>query len=144
MLWPITAPKRPPTIPPAPTPAYAATIGSAARNGPKPGIANAPMPTSHPSTPPPTAPVPAPAAVPSGALVPFSRAKSFVPSFSGKYGDIRVPKSRSPKNFNSALYPLAIAIIPKAAVFCPAIARLLLSLPFVLLFLLTFPSGILV
>ena len=51
-------------------------------NGPSPGMANAPMPTSQPKAPPTTAPVPAPVAAPSGALVFFSWAKSFVPTFS--------------------------------------------------------------
>jgi hypothetical protein len=43
-----------------------------------PGMARL-QPASQPSPPPITVPVPAPATVPSGALVAFSRAKSFVP-----------------------------------------------------------------
>ena len=58
-------------------------IGPAAMNGPRPGMASAPMPTSQPSVPPTTAPVPAPAAAPSGALVCFSCANSFVLVTSG-------------------------------------------------------------
>ena len=67
----------------APAPASAAMIGPAAINGPTPGIAKEPMPTSQPKTPPKTPPVPAPVAAPSGALVCCSCAKSRVPDLSG-------------------------------------------------------------
>ena len=84
----------PPTAPPMPTPVKAAMIGPAAISGPTPGIANAPMPASQPSAPPTTAPDVAPVAMPSGALVPFSCAKSFVPTFSGSNtGNIGIPKA---------------------------------------------------
>ena len=73
-----------PTVAPTPTPLNMAMIGRAAINGPNPGMASIPIPASHPSVPPITAPDVAPAAAPSGAFVPFSRAKSFVPSFWGK------------------------------------------------------------
>ena len=58
-----------------PAPARAAMIGPAAMNGPRPGIASAPMPASHPRVPPTTAPEPAPVAAPSGASCP-SRPRS--------------------------------------------------------------------
>ena len=83
MPRPTSAPSNPPTVPTTPTPASAVIIGPAAINGPKPGIARAPIPANQPNAPPTTTPVPAPVAVPSGALVCFSCAKSFVPWFSG-------------------------------------------------------------
>ena len=49
---PIMPPTSPPVAPPAPAPARAATIGPAATRGPIPGMASAPIPTSHPRTPP--------------------------------------------------------------------------------------------
>ena len=45
---PTSAPTNPPTAPPTPTPASPAMIGPAAINGPRPGIANAPMPKPGP------------------------------------------------------------------------------------------------
>jgi hypothetical protein len=52
MPIPTSAPVRPPTAPPTPAPASAAIIGPAAMNGPRPGIASAPIPASHPKPPP--------------------------------------------------------------------------------------------
>src|ERR1700741_4149171 len=66
-----------PTAPPTPAPASAATIGPAAIKGPTPGMARAPIPTSHPSAPPNTAPELAPAAITSGALLDFTVFSSF-------------------------------------------------------------------
>ncbi len=66
---PINAPANPPTHPPMPIPASPATIGPAATNGPKPGIARRPTPASNPKVPPITPPVVTPATAPSaGAL----------------------------------------------------------------------------
>src|ERR1700731_108808 len=70
--------------PPAAAPPRAARIGPAAMNGPPPGIAKLPIPTSHPRTPPATPPAATPVAAPSGALVCCSWAKSLVPSRSGR------------------------------------------------------------
>ena len=80
---PTSAPTNPPTAPPTPRPASAAMIGPAAMNGPRPGIASAPMPASRPSVPPSAPPAATPVVVPSGALVFFSCAKSFVPCVIG-------------------------------------------------------------
>src|ERR1035438_9535249 len=46
-------------------------------NGPRPGIAKAPIPANNPRVPPTTPPVVTPVVVPSGALVFFSCANSF-------------------------------------------------------------------
>src|SRR5262249_56067891 len=66
----------------------AGMIGPAAMNGPRPGMAIAPIPTNQPKAPPNTPPAPAPVAAPSGALVCCSCAKSLVPVLSGHRTEI--------------------------------------------------------
>ena len=83
------------------------------------------MPASQPSAPPIAIPDVAPAAVPSGALVFFSCAKSFVPRLSGNRTEMsvfRYPSARSAStpSFNSASF----LYNPKTAVFLPASPRL--------------------
>src|SRR5271165_75002 len=89
MPIPTRAPVTPPTAPPTPRPAKPATIGPAAMNGPRPGIASIPMPAKTPSAPPIAPPVVTPTAVPSGAFVAFSVPMSFgPPRLSGRSTEI--------------------------------------------------------
>jgi hypothetical protein len=87
MPMPIKAPTRPPAVAPTAAPLKAAMIGPAAIKGPSPGMAKAPMPASHPRA---ANDSPGSSAVraPSGAFVPFSKAKSRVPALSGSNTEI--------------------------------------------------------
>src|SRR5512140_2406951 len=107
MPIPIRAPIMPPAVPPMAAPLRAAMIGPAAMNGPRPGMASDPIPTSQPRTPPSTPPVPAPVRPPSGALVPFSWAKSRVPVLSGNSTEISV--FMKPASFRSSTICIACA-----------------------------------
>src|SRR5215472_423004 len=122
---PIRAPAIPPTVPPTRAPANADMIGPAAREGPKPGIAGAPIPANHPSAPPRITRLPAPAESPSGAFVFFSGAKSLVPELSGNNTEMSV--FGNPPAFNSST-PISTLVIdgymPNTAVFLPAIQKL--------------------
>ena len=87
----IPRPTRPPTTPPAVAPAAAplsaAIMGPAAINGPKPGIANAPIPASNPTVPPMAPPLTAPVVAPSGAFVALTAPNSGVsPEFGPESG----------------------------------------------------------
>src|SRR4051794_17708859 len=112
---------RPPRAPPAPTPARAPIIGPAAMNGPRPGMASAPMPASQPRVPPTTAPLVAPVAVPSGAFVFFSAAKSLLPwllCISTEMSVLRKPSALSSSTARSTC--ARSRYNPYTAVFLPA------------------------
>src|SRR4029453_7727905 len=90
---PTSVPVRPPAAAPTAAPARAAMIGPAAMNGPTPGMASAPIPTSQPNPPPSRPPAPAPVAAPSGAFVFCSWAKSRVPVLSGNRTEMSLPEN---------------------------------------------------
>src|SRR4029077_7776487 len=101
MPMPTSAPVTPPIAPPTPTPASVAMIGTAAMNGPSPGMDSAPTPTSQPSTPPAMAPVPAPVDAPSGALVDFSCANSFELTLSENNTEMSVGRNPWRRNIST-------------------------------------------
>src|ERR1700730_214940 len=113
---PTSVPVRPPAAAPTAAPARAAIIGPAAMNGPTPGIASAPIPTSHPNPPPSKPPAPAPVAAPSGAFVCCSWAKSRVPPLSGNRTEMSFPENPPPLSWFAILAACAsLVAMPNTA-----------------------------